>query len=225
MPRLATALMIAALPAVLSATLSATLPAALSAQEADPGAAKFRLSGATLVYDTETTVDGEEAEITNGDIDRLLTLLRANPDINALELNSSGGSVYAGDEIARIVIDFGLDTVVSGVCSSSCVNIFLAGKARRMMLGSKIGFHQRHWPVDAMESYYNRWADEKRWETPFDFASWVYQDTQSEMYQDLKFMVERGVDPAFAIETKKVLTSDEWFPSRQELTEAGVLRE
>lgn len=200
------------------------LPVSLAAQD-DPGAAKFKVSGTTLIYDTETTVSGDEAEITTLDVDRLLALLRDNPGITTLELNSSGGSVYAGDEMARIVIDFGLDTVVSGVCSSSCVNIFLAGEARRMMRGSKIGFHQRRWPVAAMEAYYERWREDKRWETPFDFASWVYRDTQTEVFNDLSYMIERGVDAAFAVETKKVASSDEWFPSRAELTAAGVLRE
>lgn len=208
--------------AVLAMSLVLALPAAAAE---DPGDAKFRLDGTTLIYDTETTVSGEEAEITTLDVDRLLALLRDNPDIETLELNSSGGSVYGGDEMARIVIDFGLDTVVSGVCSSSCVNIFLGGEGRRMMRGSKIGFHQRRWPVEAMEAYYENWREEKRWETPFDFASWVYRDTQTEMYNDLTFMISRGVDAEFAVRTKKVISSDEWFPPRAELVAAGVLRE
>jgi len=109
--------------------------------------------------------------------------------------------------------------------SSSCVNIFLGGAARRMQRGSKIGFHQRHWPVEAMEAYYESWREEKGWETPFDFASWVYRDTQSETYADLSYMIARGVDAGFAVETKKVIATDEWFPSRIELVEAGVLRD
>lgn len=189
------------------------------------GAAKFMLDGDTLIYDTETTVDGAQAEITNDDVDRLLAHLRDNPQVTQLELNSAGGSVYAGDEMARIVIDFELDTLVSGECSSSCVTIFLAGDRRRMLLGSKIGFHQRQWPAGAMESYYTNWKSESDWEDPFDFASWVYEDTQSEMYAELVYMIDRGVDPRFAIETKRVLNADEWFPSRLELTRAGVLRD
>jgi len=90
------------------------LPAALAA-EADPGAAKFRVEDATLIYDTEQAGLGDDAEITTDDIDRLLTILRDTPGIETLRLNSSGGSVYAGDEMARIVIDFGLDTEVAGL--------------------------------------------------------------------------------------------------------------
>lgn len=189
------------------------------------GAAKFQIDGETLIYDTETTVNGDEAEITNSDIDRLLTHLRDNPQITTVELNSSGGSVYAGNEMARIVIDFELDTLVSGECSSSCVTIFLGGDRRRMLLGSKIGFHQREWPADAMQSYYDKWGKDSGWDTPFEFSSWVYEDTQAEMYEDLTFMIERGVDPTFAIETKRIPNSNEWFPSRLQLIHAGVLRE
>lgn len=208
----------------LRALLSLALGTPLAALETD-GAAKFRVDGVSLVYDTETTVEGIEAEMTNDDIDRLLMHLRARPEISQLELNSAGGSVYAGNEMARIVIDFGLDTMVSGECSSSCVTVFLAGERRRMLLGSKIGFHQRQWPPDAMEGYYDRWRSESGWETPFEFSSWVYEDTQSEMYEELIYMIERGVDPLFAIETKRILNTDEWFPSRLELTRAGVLRD
>ncbi|WP_246139553.1 hypothetical protein [Falsiphaeobacter marinintestinus] len=189
------------------------------------GTSKFQIDDTTLIYDTEITIEGDEAEITNTDVDRLLKLLRGNPQITQLELNSSGGSVFAGNEMARIVIDFELDTLVSGECSSSCVTIFLGGTSRRMLLGSKIGFHQRQWPADAMESYYTRWSDDSGWNTPFDFASWVYEDTQSEMHTELMYLIERGVDPVFAIKTKGVLNADEWFPSRLELTRAGVLRE
>lgn len=200
-------------------------PLAGLAQDVDPGMVKFELRGDTLVYDTETTVTGAEAEITNGDIDRLLSLLRANGDIKVLELNSSGGSVYASEEMARIVIDFELDTVVSGSCVSSCVDIFLGGKARRMLLGSKIGFHQRRWPPQAVERYYTEQREARGWETPFDFASWLYADTQTETYQHLTYMVKRGVDPGFAIQSKSVANDDEWYPSRLELFRAGVLTE
>ena len=191
----------------------------------EPVEGKFALRGDTLVYDTVTTAAEGEDEIANEDVDMLRDLLRANRNITTLELNSEGGSVWAGEEMARIVIDFDLDTIVSGECFSSCVTIFLGGNSRRMMLGSKIGFHQNSWSPASTENYYEKWRESNDWETPFDFASWIYEDTQGEVVEDLTYMIERGVDAAFAVKAKAVRSDDEWYPSRLELMQAGVLRD
>jgi hypothetical protein len=198
------------------------MPAAALAKEPLPP--KFRISGPTLIFDTETGMEGGDAEITNSDIANLRRLLEATPGLTELQLNSSGGSVYAGQEIAWIVIDYELDTVVSGECVSACVDVFLAGSRRRMELGSKISFHQRHWSPGAVKRYYDKWRVEEEWETPFDFGSWIYADTQTEVYEHLTYMVERGVDAGFAIKTLRVGAGTEWYPNRRQLTAAGILR-
>ena len=193
------------------------------AEEDDP---VFRVEGETLVYDTTRGDEsGGTDEIEVSHIDRLLALLRQNPEIRVLDLNSTGGSLYAGREMARIVLDFDLDTLVWGECFSSCVRIFLAGAGRRMLLGAKIGFHQTTWSPRSVEEYYTANREADGWETPFDFVSWVYEDTQSEVHDDLVYMIDRGVDAGFAVRTKGVRADDSWYPSRLELTRAGVLRE
>ncbi|MCC1494362.1 ATP-dependent Clp protease proteolytic subunit [Cognatishimia sp. F0-27] len=201
---------------------SALCAAAQAAVADDSG--KFDIQGSTLVYDTEAARLGPAREIQNRDVDVLRDLLRANPGIRTLKLNSTGGSVWAGIEMAHIVQDFELNTVTDGACSSACVTVFLAGARRTMTRGSKIGFHQRSWNADAMADYYESVREEEGWETPFDFGSWVYSDTQTETFEELRYMIGRGVDPVFAIETKR-MRGDLWFPSRAELEEAGVLVE
>lgn len=186
---------------------------------------KFTLDGHVLIYDTETEIKGSDAEMTNDDIEALRTVLSSHPDVTELRLNSSGGSVYAGEEMAWIVIDFGLDTVVAGECVSACIDVFLAGDRRRMMLGSKIGFHQRSWSSKSVRKYYDSWKEDEAWDSPFDFGSWIYADTQSEIYEHLAYLVERGVDPGFAIETLRVESGGEWYPSRLKMIASGVLRE
>ncbi|MCE8516754.1 hypothetical protein KBY31_08495 [Ruegeria pomeroyi] len=186
----------------------------------------FRVAGDTLIYDTTQEHEaGGSTDIEVAHIDRLLELLRQNPEIRVLDLNSTGGSLYAGREMARIVLDFDLDTLVSGECFSSCVRIFLAGAGRRMLLGAKIGFHQTTWSPRSVEEYYTANREADGWETPFDFVSWVYEDTQSEVHDDLVYMIDRGVDAGFAVRTKGVRADDSWYPLRLELTRAGVLRE
>ncbi|MEW2914482.1 hypothetical protein [Leisingera sp. JC11] len=199
------------------------LASAAAAKEALPQ--KFSLQGKTLVYDTETDVTGELAEITEEDVSHLRDILKKSPGISELQLNSVGGSVYAGEEIAGLVLEYGLDTLVDGTCISACVDVFLAGERRRMTIGSSIGFHQRNWPSEAVHKYYRSERKRRRWATPFEFGSWIYEDTQREIYEHLSYMVARGVDPGFAIETLRTDPDGEWYPSRLRLIAAGVLRE
>ncbi|KIC18037.1 MULTISPECIES: COG3904 family protein [unclassified Leisingera] len=204
-------------------TICLFLASAVAAKEVLPQ--KFSLQGKTLVYDTETEVTGELAEITEEDVSHLRNILKKSPEITELQLNSVGGSVYAGEEIAGLVLEYGLDTLVDGTCISACVDVFLAGERRRMTIGSSIGFHQRNWPSEAVHKYYRSERKRRRWATPFEFGSWIYEDTQSEVYEHLSYMVARGVDPGFAIETLRTDPDGEWYPSRLRLIAAGVLRE
>ncbi len=185
---------------------------------------KMHVEGALLTYDTINVTDEINSEIEVDDIEAILALLRKNEQVTTLKLNSGGGSVWAGDEIARIVLDFGLNTEVLDECSSTCVNIFLGGAKRSMSRGGKIGFHLRDWSADSIKQYYENNREDKAWETPFDMVSWNYQDTQSEMYGLLAYLLERGVTADFAIRSIKP-RGKMWFPSRHELQEAGVLRE
>jgi len=208
---------------LITACLCLALPLAAAAKESLPR--KFSLQGKTLVYDTETDAEGEPSEITEEDIGWLREILAANPEISELQLNSIGGSVHAGEEIAGLVLEHGLDTLIDGACVSACVDVFLAGSRRRMTLGSRIGFHQRSWPAAAVHKYYRSERKQQRWATPFEFGSWIYVDTQREIHDHLSYMVSRGVDPGFAIETLRTDPRGEWFPSRLRLIAAGVLRE
>ena len=196
---------------------------ATGAAAAQEGSGKFRLDGDTLVYNTETPAEGEVSGILSEDVDVFLALLRANPGIAVVELNSSGGEVYAATQIKDVLIDFGLDTRVHGECDSSCVTVFLGGKRRTMSRGSRIGFHQIYWSAENIATYYENERETQGWKTPFDFAAWMYLDTQEEVYANLEYMLSRGVDPGFAIKTNP--QGDIWRPLRSELLQAGVLTE
>ena len=68
-------------------------------------------------------------------------------------------------------------------------------------------------------------AKAEGWATPWDFAAWLYTDTQSEVYAHLSYMVARGVDPAFTVESIRDPGSAMWRPYRTVLLKAGVLTE
>jgi len=206
--------------AVFAALLGlAAAPAAAGAGEAGAGA--FRIETGVLHYDTETQPGG----ITPGDAARLVALLRANPDVAAVELNSSGGDYFESFDLAHVIADFDLETRVRGFCESSCVHVFLGGTRRTLARGGRIGFHRTTWSPDSVESYYTDRQESERWRSPFDMVSWTYEDTQGEVYDRLMFMVDRGVDPLFAIETLRVEAGAIWYPDRDRLRDAGFITE
>ena len=193
----------------------------LAAREATP---KLYVDGQTLVYDTTNGSNGY-TDIESEDVEVLRGLLQANPEVTVLQLTSGGGSVWAASVISDIVIDFGLDTRVNGDCDSSCVTIFLAGENRSMTRGSRLGFHQVQWSAENIQEYYDREAKGFGWKTPWEFAEWMYLDTQQEVYRTLNYMVSRGVDPAFAIQAIRKPDGNMWRPYRAVLRAAGVLTE
>lgn len=186
--------------------------------------AKFTVDGTTLIYNSQIEINGRYAEISEGDAGLLAEHLRQNKDITVLQLTSNGGVVWVGADMAQIVQDYELDTRVVDECSSACVTIFLAGARREMARGSRIGFHQNSWNAEDIQDYYKYWRAQSHWHTPWDFATWLYSDTQHETAEQIAYMLSRGVEPAFAVETK-TYRPGMWFPTRQELEEAGVLRE
>ena len=195
---------------------------AVIAGEAD---GKFQIAGDRLILDTESVAEGLVDQIEASDADDLLRLLQAHPEIRVVELNSTGGSYWAGRRMADTIIDFDRDTHVNGECSSICTRVFLAGTRRTMSRGSRIGFHQFWWSPPSIERYYADKAESEGWNSPFEFAAWIYTDPQSEIHENLIYMVRRKVDPVFAIETLKTPPDDLWYPYRIRLLAAGVLTE
>jgi len=185
---------------------------------------KFYIHKNTLIYDTEKAEDSTTRQIEWNDIDVLENLLKENPNIRMLQLNSIGGSISAANYFADIIIDFELDTNVDGTCESACTTIFLAGQRRTIEKGSWLGFHQSYWKPDYVKKYYESEKQKSDWEDPFEFASWLYEDTQKEILQKLQYLTERGVEPNFAIKTLKANNDDMWYPRRKELESAGVIR-
>ena len=95
-------------------------------------------------------------------------------------------------------------------------------------LTSDIGFHAGWWAADSadsIEDYYNAEKEDEGWETPFDFAPWLYEDTQAEIFTEFEYLLERGVKPQFAIQILRAGSDGMWYPRRKELLEGGILTE
>tara|TARA_B100000315_G_C14326886_1_gene473457 strand:- start:75 stop:725 length:651 start_codon:yes stop_codon:yes gene_type:complete len=185
---------------------------------------KFEVADDTLIYSGDYSVDeDDDAEIDWDDVDALKSLLLENPNVKTLQLNASGGYTEAAYEMSDIIIDFGLDTFVAGECVSACTLLFLAGNKRILQRGSKIGFHQSYWEPQDIREYYESEKEYEGWNDEFEFAAWLYRDTQSEIFLDMEYLLERGVSPEFAIQTFKATENEMWYPRRLELIEAGFI--
>mgnify|MGYP001038910262 CR=1 FL=1 len=185
---------------------------------------KFTIDQSKLIYDTENIDDWENAEINEDDPDIFFQLLSENPQITTVQLNSSGGLQADAYEISDLIIDFDLDTHVNGVCHSSCTILFLAGNKRTVERGSTLGFHQLHWPAESQRVYYEYYLGTD-WNDEFEYAEWLYNDAQATILLDMEYLLERGVEPSFAIKTLEADPNDMWIPRRKELINAGVIIE
>ena len=186
---------------------------------------KFVIDGEILHYNTDLAATEAGQEITSADRDFFGKVLKENLDIEVIHLTSWGGEIEASYEIADLIIDYGLDTHVVDVCYSACTALLLGGEKRTMERGSKVGFHRSWWDAGGIKDYYEENKEHKGWDTVFDFAAWMYEDTQEEIYEGFEFLLERGIAPLFAIKTLREDSDDGWYPRRKELLEANFLTE
>ena len=188
---------------------------------------KFKVDGNILHYNTEIAVDENNQEINWDDKDYLLKTLKENPNIKTLHLTSWGGSIGAAADMSDIIIDFGLNTHVKEICFSACNLLLIGGEKRTLEKGSKIGFHRSSWDSESMKDYYKDKENQEYfgWKNEFDFSSWVYDDSQEDIYKQFKYYLERGISPEFVIETMRARSEDGWYPRRKELIEANIITE
>jgi hypothetical protein len=183
---------------------------------------KFSVEGNTLIYDTEN-VTNEEAGIIWDDAEELASVLLENQSVRILQLNSGGGDLETAYYMSDLIIDYGLDTNVIGECSSACTVLLIAGERRTVQKGSWVGFHQSYWDAGSMKDWYNQNKEYEGWDDEFEFAEWLYTDTQEYIFNEFQYLLERGIDPLFAIKTMKAESDDMWYPRRKELISANVI--
>ena len=80
---------------------------------ADP----FTVNGNAVFYDTINSEVTEQIDC--GHAEKLLEIFKTNENIEVLILNSEGGLIEAGYDIADIVIDAELNTHIDIICESA----------------------------------------------------------------------------------------------------------
>lgn len=142
----------------------------------DPGELPERL--------TLTLNEGEwrlEGAIAEGDAERLIPQIdRADPRIESLVLQSSGGSVRDAIDLGRHLRASGIATeVLSGeFCYSACPYLFAGGETRTAAAAASIGVHQHYFGENA-----------------FLPAFVAVEDIQRGQAEVMGFLDDMGIDP------------------------------
>lgn len=157
-------------------------------------------------YALTLTGDGGGVALTGslelGITKKLAALLREHSTVGRIALDSPGGNIYAGRGVARLILDRGLDTHVSGNCASACTTAFMAGASRSLGPGSRLGFH--------------RYRVEAGYQVPF-------ADPAGEQMTDRDFFTSRGIAPTFLDRVFAAPAEQLWYPETSELLAAGVV--
>lgn len=142
-----------------------------------------------------------DGHIAFGVTDELKHLLRANPAIDTVVLNSPGGRTMEGRALHRIIANAGLNTTTEEGCYSACTLAFIAGKMRTAGDGL-LGFHHPYADFDILPGELEQWAD-----------------------RDKQYLLRAGVSPRFVERAYATGHDQLWFPTQQELRAAGVITE
>lgn len=104
--------------------------------------------------------DVSEAILIKGAISRetpiaFSNLVKTNPKIKDVFLDSPGGDLFAGISLGQIIYRQGLSTIVNkSECASACALAFLAGHKRVAITATeKFGFHRQYYIVNQQIRY------------------------------------------------------------------------
>lgn len=157
----------------------------------------------TYGYTVSLTHGGHEIAV-NGGLgfgvsDAVEALLRANPRVRRIRLESGGGALSEGVKLRRVIMDHGLDTYTSRECSSACVSAFAGGRFRYLQRGARMGVHlPRNW-----EAFSSR---------P---VATGYQG-------ELLYLQQRGL-PNWFLENWIRTGQAFWYPTEFQLTSSGLV--
>lgn len=151
-------------------------------------------------YQIQVSANGEIIELRGGlrfgSAHALESVLASLPGAKVLKIDSPGGRVNEALKMMAVVHDRGLNTYASQRCMSAATLVLTAGKHRGAELGTQVGFHACRSPAGSSTS------------------------------GDASVMgglVSVGVAETFVHRVLRVPPNQMWFPTPQEMLEAGVL--
>jgi hypothetical protein len=134
-----------------------------------------------------------------GDGQRVRALAARAPGLKTVELNSPGGRLKEGEDIAALVRQAAWNTRTTGACQSACTFIHMAGTKKQLMPGAKIGFHRAS--SGSMNPMHDRLANREL----------------------VRIYRQAGLPERFIERTLATPAWTMWHPSRDELVGAGLV--
>jgi len=140
-----------------------------------------------------------DGSITSGTAKNLQHALEAAPNAHEVTLNSHGGRIIEALAMVDLIKGRHLDTRVVEDCESACTLLFLAGGQRSASSLARIGFHQPDFPG---------------------LSETERQDLIQSNREDYR---AAGIDATFIDRIMATPPAQMWYPTGQEMTDAGVL--
>ncbi|MBW7989022.1 MAG: hypothetical protein FVQ84_03245 [Planctomycetes bacterium] len=129
-------------------------------------------------------------------------LLKKYPEVKGIILDSSGGRIYEGRELADLISTYSLDTYSFEGCYSAATIAFISGKNRFLGIGANLAFHQYQVGYKSMDGFV---------------------DMKDEQANDLLIFQQQGIKSEF-LDKLFITHQDEfWYPTVDEMLEAGVI--
>lgn len=176
-------------------------------QVADALASKHQPEPEQIITLTLPVLTEEGAIQVDGNLDWELfgafkQTLKDHPEIQNVQLNSTGGFVFVARAMALQIQQRKLNTHIDTHCYSACAVAFLAGESRTMAQNAELGFHQYQMESGDAQGLIN---------------------VTDELERDRRFFAERGMSEAFLNRVFNAAHTEIWIPTREELIESGVL--
>ena len=155
-------------------------------------------------WTVRTLRDGTELEfaggIGHGFAADVQAALAANPSIRLVHVNlGKGGLIDEAKKAGNVINGRRVPTYVSTECSSACTYVFLGGDKRFFKQGAKLGFHAPSSPL--LTGY----------------------EAERQREEERQFLMSAGVAPGFASRVINTPPESMWYPSPDELVDAGVV--
>ncbi len=129
-------------------------------------------------------------------------LLKANPSVTGIVLDSGGGRVFEGRGLAQVIKQHQLNTYVFKHCLSACTTAFIGGNTRYLGTDGRLGFH--------------------RYKT---YSTFPPIDVEAQQAKDSQLFARQGVNPEFIAKMFAYPAEQIWQPDSKQLLDAGVVHQ
>jgi ATP-dependent protease ClpP protease subunit len=156
-------------------------------------------------YELRVLRQGKEVELSGGMSEgtakAIANILDATPTIKIIHLNTNGGLIKEGLDLASLIQKKGLLTYTATQCSSACTIAFISGKERYLSKNGSIGFHSASFGT-------------------LDGTS--HEELNSHFVTALR---KRGIQKEFINKALSTPSQEMWYPTHTELKQANVIDE